>query len=355
IRLNEPVDTDKGFVPEEGTNAAMTNKTKVLVTSSSHSSDLAAKFLNFSYIPTTEAEIVSPLDDPVHHEVPSQQTPTLLTVHVSVISESSPVISTIIPQSLQSFAPLPLLSTPTPPPTTKATNPPSKLPDFASVFQFNNIVTALKQEVAKLIKDPLHTQVTALVDEHLDAKLGATRDEFMNFLSASLTERITEQESSQPQSSYEAAATLIEFDLKKILIDKIDKMYSLKRSHKDKDKDKDPSAGSGRGLKKKKTSKDAESAKGPKAKESQSGLSKGDKSQPKSSGKSAQSEEPDFEVGDSDIPQDQEENMGNDNEEPKEKVTSKHDGFTKPTQPQEPIDPDWNVDKTSQQGQNQSW
>ncbi|GKD32795.1 hypothetical protein Tco_1248304 [Tanacetum coccineum] len=208
----------------------------------------------------------------------------------------------------------------------------------------------MEQEVAKLKKDPLHTQVTALVDEHLDAKLGATRDEFMNFLSASLTARITEQvkiqlpqilpqemsnfappeiqrminesfehvvlakESSQPQSSYEAAATLTEFELKKILINKMDKIesylvapehrdcyeglkksyeldktffstydkvYSLKRSRKDKDKDEDPSAGSDRGLKKRKTSKDAESTKGPKAKESQSGSSKGDKSQPK--------------------------------------------------------------------------
>ncbi|GJX58920.1 hypothetical protein Tco_0290310 [Tanacetum coccineum] len=46
----------------------------------------------------------------------------------------------------------------------------STLPDFASVFQFNNRVTALEQEVAELKKDPLHTQVTALVDEHLDAK-----------------------------------------------------------------------------------------------------------------------------------------------------------------------------------------
>ncbi|GKD63773.1 hypothetical protein Tco_1305881 [Tanacetum coccineum] len=219
IRLNEPVDTDKGFVQEEGTDAAMTNvlqgnenpkisqviedanvtlstvlkKTEVPVSSSSHSSDLAAKFLNFSDIPTTEAEIVSPLDDLVHHEVPSQQTPILLTVHVSVISESSLVISTVIPQSLQSFTPPPLLSTPIPPPTTEATNPPSIFPDFASVFQFNNRVTTLEKEVAKLIKDPLHTQVMTLIDEHLDAKLGATRYEFMNFLSASLTARITEQ------------------------------------------------------------------------------------------------------------------------------------------------------------------
>ncbi|GJS46040.1 hypothetical protein Tco_0596161 [Tanacetum coccineum] len=79
-----------------------------------------------------EAEIVSPLDVLVHHEVPSQQTSTLLTVHVSVIFESSPVFSIVIPQSLQSFSPPPLLSTPTPPPTTEATNPPSTLPELMS-------------------------------------------------------------------------------------------------------------------------------------------------------------------------------------------------------------------------------
>ncbi|GKG62839.1 hypothetical protein Tco_0636570, partial [Tanacetum coccineum] len=78
---------------------------------------------------------------------------------------------------------------------------------------------------------------------------------------------------------------------------------------KDKDKDEDPSTGSDRGLKKRKTGKDATPTTGPKAKESQSGSSKGDKSQSKSYGKSTQLEEPEFEVGDSDMPQDQEENL----------------------------------------------
>ncbi|GKD44297.1 hypothetical protein Tco_1268942 [Tanacetum coccineum] len=150
----------------------------------------------------------------------------------------------------------------------------------------------------------------------------------------SLDHAILVKESSQPQSSYEAAATLTEFEVKKILIDKMDKsesylaapkhrecyegliksydlnktlfsiydkVYSLKRSQKNKDKDEDPSARSDRGLKKRKTSKDAESTK----------------------------EEPEFDVANSDMPQDQEENPGNDDEEPKE--------------------------KTLQQGENQSW
>ncbi|GKD56793.1 hypothetical protein Tco_1290180 [Tanacetum coccineum] len=89
--------------------------------------------------------------------------------------------------------------------------------------------------------------------------------------------------------------------------------------------------------------------------EAASGSSKCTKSQSKSSGKSVHSEEPEFEVAYSDMPQDQEENLGKDNKEPKEKVASKHGWFTKLAQPQEPTNPDWNVEKTPQQGQNQSW
>nr|GEV32896.1 hypothetical protein [Tanacetum cinerariifolium] len=270
-KLNEPVDADEGFIQKEGTDAEMTKKTKVPVTSSSHSSDLASKFLKFLDIPHTNAYIVSPMDVHVHHEVSSQQTPTLFIVPVLVITDSSPTYSTVIPQSLPSFTPPPQKSTPTPPPTTKAKNPPSTLLDFTSVFQFNNRVITLEKEVAKLKKDdPLKTQVTALVDEHLDARLGATRDKFMNFLSIVLVEE----------------------------------------KPKDKDKDKDPSARSDRGLKKRKTSKDAEPTKGVKAKESQFGSSKGTKSQPKSFGKSVQSEEPKFKVADSYMQQDQEGNLG---------------------------------------------
>nr|GEV63013.1 putative ribonuclease H-like domain-containing protein [Tanacetum cinerariifolium] len=99
----------------------------------------------------------------------------------------------------------------------------------------------------------------------------------------SLDRAILAKEPSQPQSSYEAAAPHTEFKLKKILIDKIDKH---------KDKDDDPSTGLDRGLKKRKTSKDTKPTK----------------------------EEPEFEFADSDMPQDQEENLSNDDEEPKGKA-----------------------------------
>ncbi|GJX09794.1 hypothetical protein Tco_0199653 [Tanacetum coccineum] len=385
-RLEEPTQTGKEVVQGEGADVEMIDAQQ-----------------GNENLETTQEQVVedahvtiSTVTKKTEHEVPNTQTTTLLPIHVSVI--------TTIPQSLQTFTPPPLVSTPTPPPTTEATNPPTTLPDFASVFRFNDRITALEKEVAEIKKDPLHTQVTSLVDEHLDTRLGETREEFMNFLSESLTARIKEQVkdqlpqilpkevsnfappvikklikesrdevtlakvSSQPQSTYEAASTLTEFELKKILLDKIEKsesyltapehrdcydglkksyaldkdffysydVYSLKRGRKDKDKDEDPSAGSDRGLKKRKTSKDAEPTTGQKKKDSTSGSSKGTKSQPKSSGKSVQSEEPVFEVADSDMPQDQEGNMGDNEDEPRKETASRRDWFKKPTPPQEP-------------------
>nr|GEU36944.1 hypothetical protein [Tanacetum cinerariifolium] len=165
-------------------------ETKVPDASFSHSFDLASEFLNFLDIHPNDAEIVSPLD--VHHEVPRIHTSTLLTVPVSVIPEASPVCTTI-PQSSQTFTSPLLQTTPTPPPTIKTTNIPFIILDFASAFQFNERFIALEKDVAELKKDPLHTQMITLVNDHLDTRMGAIREEFMNFLSASLTDRITEQ------------------------------------------------------------------------------------------------------------------------------------------------------------------
>ncbi|GJZ33206.1 hypothetical protein Tco_0578642 [Tanacetum coccineum] len=55
------------------------------------------KFVTFHDIPHTDAEVVSPMDVHVYHEVPSQPIPKLLTLPVVVIADSSPVFSTIIP------------------------------------------------------------------------------------------------------------------------------------------------------------------------------------------------------------------------------------------------------------------
>ncbi|GKC13810.1 hypothetical protein Tco_1010592 [Tanacetum coccineum] len=107
--------------------------------------------------------------------------------------------------------------------------------------------------------------------------------------------------------------------LDKDLFESYGNTYSLKRDRDDKDKDEGPSAGSDRGLKKRKTRKDAKPT------------------------NVCSSEEPEFEVADSDMPQNQEGNLGNDDEELIKEVASKRDWFTKPKQPQEPTDPERNV------------
>nr|GFA41288.1 hypothetical protein [Tanacetum cinerariifolium] len=105
-------------------------------------------------------------------------------------------------------------------------------------------------------------------------------------------------------------------------------------------KDEGPFAGSDRGLKKRKTSKYATPTTSPKTKDSSSRSSKGIKSQPKSSGKSVHVDEQEFEVGDTNTPQGQEGNQGNDNDEPKIEFASRRAWFTKPSGPQEPTNPD---------------
>ncbi|GJX37547.1 retrovirus-related pol polyprotein from transposon TNT 1-94 [Tanacetum coccineum] len=301
VRLNEPVNTEMKGLFKGGFDAEMINvkqgnenmeitlnqviedayvkistvtkKTEVPVTSSSHLSDLASKFFKFLDIPYTYAKIVSLIDVHIHHEVPSNQTPTLFTVHVTVITESSHVYTTVILQSLPSFTP----------PLPQSTPPP---------------ITENKSSYLHIQNDLLNTQVTDLVDEHLDSRLGATRDEFMSYLLASITARITKQ---------------VKIQLPQILPKEVSNfappVIKSMRSQKDKDKDGDPSIGSDRGLMKMKTSKDDEPTKGPKTKES------------KTNGK----------------------------------VASKRDWFNKPNQPQEPIDPNWNVGKNPQQGPTQSW
>nr|GFA94695.1 hypothetical protein [Tanacetum cinerariifolium] len=92
-----------------------------------------------------------------------------------------------------------------------------------------------------------------------------------------------------------------------------------------------------------------------KSKDSTSGSSKGTTSQPKYFGNNVQSKVPEFEVADTDMPHDQGEDLGNDDDEPIKKSASKHEWFTKPTRPQEPTDPDWNVGKTPKKGPTQSW
>ncbi|GJR02786.1 hypothetical protein Tco_0525770 [Tanacetum coccineum] len=168
-------------------------------------------------------------------------------------------------------------------------------------FLSESLTARIKEQVKDQLPQILPKEVSNFAPPVIKALIKESRDEVT-----------LAKVSSQPHSTYEAASTLTEFELKKILIDKMEKnfffcydVYIMKRSRKDKDKDEDPFAALDRGLKRRKTSKDAEPT----------------------------IEEPEFEVVDSDMPQDQEGNLVNDDDEPRKEAAPRHDWFTKPTPP----------------------
>ncbi|GKE87267.1 hypothetical protein Tco_1564742, partial [Tanacetum coccineum] len=335
--------------------------------SSSVSSDFANQFLNLDNVLPTDTEVISMMNVKVRHEEPSTQTPPLLNIPVTVILETSTTAGSTIPPTIPPITPLQQQSTPTPTPaptTATTTTSVPALPDFSSLFGFDQRVSALEKELSQLkqagystqLLETIKSQIPAMVDAQLSTRLEDSikksfrsytaefekkakdeRKRYIDLVEKSVKEIIKDKvknqlpeilpkevsdyttpviqssiteslenivlakSSSQPKSTYEAAASLTEFELKKILLDKIQKsksyrgaqehkdlydalvksykldkdlfesygkVYSLKRDREDKDKDEDPPAGSDQGLKKQKTSKDAEPSRGSKSKES---------------------------------------------------------------------------------------
>ncbi|GJV39462.1 hypothetical protein Tco_1417902 [Tanacetum coccineum] len=216
-------------------------------------------------------------------------------------------------------------------------------------------IDLVKKSVKEIIKDEVKNQLPKIL-------LKEVSDYATPVIQISITESLENivlaKSSSQPKSIYEAVASLTEFELKKILLDKIQKIkshrgaqehkdlydalvksyklekdffesygkvYSLKRDQEDKDKDEDPLAGSDQGLKKRKTSKDC-----------------------------AQAKEPVFETADTKMPLNQGEDLGNTNDQPNVKVTLKDDWFKKPERPPTP-DSDWNTTKSIDFRPPQTW
>ncbi|GKE28962.1 hypothetical protein Tco_1444346 [Tanacetum coccineum] len=365
--------------------------------SSSVSSHFTDKLINFENTSPADNEISSLIDTIVRHEEPRRQTSSLYTVPITVILEITSTFTTTIPLSHPSFNPLLQQATPTPTPTTsEATTSFLAHSDFSSVFRFNKRITNLEKDLSEMKQVDQYGQAISLIPVIVDRYIGNKQREAIQqaikshtaelseFATPVIERNVTEsleavvlaKSSSQPKSTYDAAASFSKFELTKILMDKMEEhksyvradykrelydalvksyntnkdlfdtygeVFTLKRSRDDKDKDQDPSAGSDQGTKRRKSSKDAESSRDLKSKESKStSSSKGtSRSQHKLSSKYAHAEEPSHTVGDSGVQQNQEFNTGNNDEQPDDEAASKVDCFKKPEQPPTP-DPDWN-------------
>ncbi|GKA09925.1 hypothetical protein Tco_0689358 [Tanacetum coccineum] len=347
------------------------------VQSYSVSSDFSSKLLNLKNPSPADNEIASLLDTTAHR--------------TTAVPEITSSFTIIIPPPPLFFNPLSQQATPTPTPTASETTTSTPvLPDFAYVFKFNERVTNLEKDLSEIKQVDQYAQALSsirAIDEKnayielIDTSMRATVKEEVNTqlpqilpqaisdvttpvieknVNESLEAIVLIRSSSQPQSSYEAGATLSEFELTKILIDKIKRnksydiadhkrelydalvksyqinkdlfdsygeVFSLKRSRDNKDKDQDPSVGSYQRSKRRKTSKEAESSRDSRSKEKKSSSTSKDasQSQHKSSGKSAHAEKPSHTIEDSGMQQDQEFVTGDNEEQPADKEVTKPD------------------------------
>ncbi|GKE74354.1 hypothetical protein Tco_1536395 [Tanacetum coccineum] len=160
-----------------------------------------------------------------------------------------------------------------------------------------------------IIKEEVNTQLPQILPQAVsDFSNPMIEKNFIESLEAAVLAR----SSSQPKSAYEAAASLFQFELTKILLDKTEEnkshhradyknklydalvesyntdkdlfntygeVFTLKMSRYDNDKDRDPSAGSDQGTKIRKSSKEAESSKDSRSKEKKSSRTSKDASQ----------------------------------------------------------------------------
>ncbi|GJU13169.1 retrovirus-related pol polyprotein from transposon TNT 1-94 [Tanacetum coccineum] len=342
-----------------------TQKTEGPMQSLYVSSDFANQFLNLDNIPPTDTEVVSIMNVKVRHEEPSTQTPAFLNIYVTLIPKMSTAAGSTIPLTNPPITPLQQQLTPTPtlaPTTATTTTSVLALLDFSSLFGFHQRVSALEKDLSQLKQADYSAQLLEMIKSQIP-KAKDERKRYIDLVEKFVKEIIKDEVKNQlpeilpKESIYEEAALLTEFELKKILLDKIQKSKSYRGAQEHKDLydalvkshkiEKDLFESSG--LKKQKTSKDAEPSRG-----SKSSSSKGSKSQSKSSGKSVQAEEPVFKTADTEMPLNQREDLGNTDDQPNVKAASKDDWFKKPNRPLT-LNSDWNTTKSIDFRPPQTW
>nr|GEV72158.1 hypothetical protein [Tanacetum cinerariifolium] len=131
---------------------------------SSLSSEFASKFLKLDNVPLVIDEVASMMNVKVRQEESSTQAPPIFSVLVTALSETSTILATTVSPSIQPFTTIPQQSTPTPAPTTAPTTTffPT-LPDFSSLFGFDQRVSTLEKELAQFKQVDHSAQIHASI------------------------------------------------------------------------------------------------------------------------------------------------------------------------------------------------
>ncbi|GJR84876.1 hypothetical protein Tco_0155661 [Tanacetum coccineum] len=291
------------------TDGLATQKTEAPLQSSFISSDYATKFLNFDNIPSGDTENILIMDIKVQHEDPT-------TISTTTAPDSETLSD--IHQRLSDLE--------------------NEVKTLKNIDHSSALIAAIKSEVLTAVKEYLRT---SLDDALYKVKIeqASKHQETRYTITSSDTAEL--QEFDQKRTLFETMTKTKSFNknikhkalyhalMKSILKDEgaIDKGVaekSKKRKPDDADRNEGPSAGPDQGLIRKKTSKETEPSKKAKSTETSKGTTK---SQLKSTSKSALAEETVFKAGDTQVQQNQRDDM----------------------------DPEWNECKTIENKPTQKW
>ncbi|GJV23807.1 hypothetical protein Tco_1376502 [Tanacetum coccineum] len=322
------VSQESGFEQEEEdahvtlTTVHDTQKTKGLMQSSFVSSDFIEKLQNFENVSPDDNEIASLMDTTVRTEEPSNYTSTLFTIPITQVDQYAQAISSIpviVDRYINKLGEV----------IHKAIQSHNEECREEAQAEKHEYIDLVDMSVRTIIRDEVKTQLPQILPK-------AVSDFATPVIERNVTESLEDvvlaRSSSQPKSTYKAAASLSEYELTKILLDKMEESKShLRVDYKMKLYD---------ALK---SSQEAESQKDPRSKEGKSSSSSKDTSHShhKSYGKSAHVEEPSHTVDESRVQKNQEFDTGNNDEKPKDGAAPKNDWFKKPKRPLT-LDPDWN-------------
>ncbi|GJT61182.1 hypothetical protein Tco_1004715, partial [Tanacetum coccineum] len=279
---------------------------------------------------------------------------SLVNVLVTTIAETPLSSTTTLPPP-----PIPLIThlqqTPVPTPTIVPSSYLQDLPNFDRLrdeaqAENEDFINKLDDNINKIIKEQVKEQVKAQVSKILP-KIEKTVNE-------QLEAEVLTRSSNEFKTSHAVATNLSELELKKILIDKMErnKYCLIQKTSSDEDKDEEPSAGSNLGSKRRRAGKEPESTSAPKEKTSKTigKFTEGSKSHHESADKSAQAEESMHTSKDLEEPAHQEFITGVTEDQPDEETSQLPNWFKKQSKPPTP-DRDWNKTLLAAHGPVQPW
>ncbi|GKE14503.1 hypothetical protein Tco_1422080 [Tanacetum coccineum] len=179
-----------------------TQKTEVTLQSSSVSSDFDSQFLNLDNVLPTDTEVVSLINVKVCHEEPSTQTLPLLNI---------PVMSFCLEKELSQF----------------------QQADYSA-----QLLKTVKLQIPVIVDAQLSIRLEDSIQKafksyttKFEKKSKDERKRYIDLVENTITESLENvvlaKSSFQPKSTYEATSSLTEFELKKILLDKMRKKESV--------------------------------------------------------------------------------------------------------------------------------